>query len=85
MKDLIDRQALLAEYDRHHVGKPGRARKLIEDAPSAQPEIIRCKDCKWWGREDVFKDGSSVIICKKGLSANPEGFCHYAEMRGENR
>lgn len=38
MKDLIDRQALLAEYDRLHVGEPGRARKMIEDAPSAQPE-----------------------------------------------
>ena len=38
MKDLIDRQALLAEYDRLHVGEPGRARKMIEDAPSVQPE-----------------------------------------------
>ena len=34
MDDLISRQALLAEYDRLHVGEPGRARKLIEDAPS---------------------------------------------------
>ena len=46
-------------------------------------ELVRCKDCKWWGRKDVFKDGSSVIVCKKGRSADPEGFCHYAEMRGE--
>lgn len=38
MDDLISRQALLEEYDRLHVGEPGRARKLIEDAPSAQPE-----------------------------------------------
>lgn len=40
MNDLISRQALLAEYDRLHVGEPGRARKMIEDAPSAQPEPI---------------------------------------------
>lgn len=58
-----------------------RAEGAIGNLPSAQPEIIRCKDCKWWGREDVFEDGSSVTVCKKGLSANPEGFCHYAEMR----
>ena len=38
MTDLISRQALLEEYDRLHVGEPGRARKMIEDAPSAQPE-----------------------------------------------
>ena len=31
----IEREALLAEYDRVHVGAPGGARKLIEDAPAA--------------------------------------------------
>jgi len=36
MSDLISRQALLAEYDRVHVGPPGGARKLIEDAPSVE-------------------------------------------------
>ena len=38
MDELISRQWLLAEYDRQHEGPPGRARKIIEDAPSAQPE-----------------------------------------------
>ena len=45
---LIDGDALLAEYDRVHEGPPGRARKLIEQAPTIEPEIIRCKDCKHW-------------------------------------
>lgn len=31
---LIDADALLAEYDRQHEGEPGKARKLIEDAPT---------------------------------------------------
>ena len=35
---LINREALLAEYDRVHVGEPGKARKLIEDAPTVEPE-----------------------------------------------
>ena len=34
MDDLISRKALLAEYDRVHIGEPGKARKLIEDAPT---------------------------------------------------
>ena len=33
MNDLISQKALLAEYDRLHIGEPGKARKLIEDAP----------------------------------------------------
>lgn len=36
MDDLISRSALLAEYDRVHVGHPGGARKLIEAAPAVQ-------------------------------------------------
>ena len=36
MDDLISRKALLAEYDRVHIGPPGGARKLIEDAPAVQ-------------------------------------------------
>lgn len=31
---LIDADALLAEYDWQHEGEPGKARKLIEDAPT---------------------------------------------------
>ena len=34
-KNLISRSSLLAKYDEQHEGPPGRARKLIEDEPSA--------------------------------------------------
>lgn len=34
MSDLISRSALLDRYDRIHVGAPGAARKLIEEAPA---------------------------------------------------
>ena len=40
---LINREALLAEYDRVHVGEPGKARKLIEDAPTIE---LRCEECE---------------------------------------
>ena len=33
---LIEKEALLAEYDKAHVGPPGGARKLIEEAPSVE-------------------------------------------------
>ena len=38
MDDLISRSWLLSEYDKRHKGPPGGARKLIEEAPSAQPK-----------------------------------------------
>lgn len=31
---LIDADALLRRYDETHVGEPGNARKLIEEAPT---------------------------------------------------
>ena len=31
---LIDRDALIAAYDAQHDGEPGRARKLMEEAPT---------------------------------------------------
>ena len=29
---------------------------LLNDLPSAKPEIIRCKDCRWWGYDDETGD-----------------------------
>lgn len=34
MTSLIDRDALIAEYDRVHVGEAGKARQLMEEAPT---------------------------------------------------
>lgn len=53
---LIDADALITEYDRVHIGEPGKARKLIEDAPTVDAaQVVRCKDCPYfepvWGDE----------------------------------
>lgn len=46
MARYTDIDKLIAEYDRVHVGPPGGARKLMEDAPIADVvEVVRCKDC----------------------------------------
>ena len=58
MAEYINKQALLAEYDRVHVGPPGGARKLIEEAPAADVQTVvhgrwercgrylcECQDC----------------------------------------
>ena len=46
-KEYIERNALIAEYDRVHIGPAGGARKLMVDAPTADVvEVVRCKGRK---------------------------------------
>ena len=59
MDDLISRKALIAEYDRVHVGPPGGARKLMEDAPAVNPLPCKIGDTVWavryYGKTPVIK------------------------------
>ena len=58
---LVDADVLLAEYDRQHEGEPGKARKLIEDAPTvaAVPvsELLSLRD-------NLYEDN---LITMRGL------------------
>ena len=56
--------------------------KLMQ-LPSAQPEIIRCKDCKWWSNDD-YRECSSPNYDDGYVT--PAGFyCGYAERRTDER
>ena len=75
---LIDADALLAEYDRQHEGEPGKARKLIEDAPTVDAvEVVRCKDCKYLMFSDCYGE------CGKGHMGivSTYDFCSYGERK----
>ena len=53
----------------------------LVEVPSAQPEIIRCKDCKWWSNDD-YRECSSPNYDDGYVT--PAGFyCGYAERRTE--
>ena len=85
MARYIDADALIAEYDRVHVGAPGGARKLMVDAPAADVvEVVRCKDCKY------YFDGCCYVSNRtnKGLyprvnihSRGRDDFCSYGERK----
>ena len=67
MDDLISRQAaidVVKGIDSYFV-------KYIEDLPSAQPEITRCKDCEHWTNDD----------CPFAWGKVEDAFCSYAERR----
>lgn len=46
---------------------------ILRDLPSAQPEIIRCKDCKW-------KQGAECVRFAE-IRIFPNDFCSRAERR----
>ena len=52
-KRLIDANALLAEYDRVHIGEPGKARKLIEDAPTV--DAVEVVHGRWNEKVDMVE------------------------------
>ena len=82
---LIDADALLAEYDRVHEGPPGKARTLIEKAPTIEPEIIRCRDCKHYYFADNRIPQEQRYVCDlDGDRWKPDDYCSFAErMKGE--
>ena len=70
---LIDADALIAEYDRVHVGEPGGARKLMEDAPTIDAvPVVRCKDCRWWDKSEDSPFGYCMAMKHGYMSANWE-------------
>lgn len=78
-KEYIEREALLAEYDRVHVGPPGGARKLIAKAPAADVvEVVRCGQCKHWKINPCNLYGGYCRYCD---SAKIDHFCSYGERK----
>jgi len=61
MKEYIEREALLSEYDRRHKGPPGEARKIIESFPAADVQPI--KHGKWEAHVITDEDGEEYIGC----------------------
>lgn len=65
----------VAYYEKEYDGL-WKARYIIESLPSAQPEIIRCKDCKHY-------DGRPCGIV--GWWNSPDDFCSKGERREDER
>lgn len=95
-ENCISRQAaieIVNRYNKSHMilkGKPmlGAASIVIEleDLPSAQPEIIRCKDCKHFHYDMPYViQGIPVLgheVCDfwgDGCKTSENGFCSFAE------
>ena len=77
--DLISRQAAIETLHMHlmyRMGTDSNKKRLddwINSLPSAQPKIVRCKDCKW-------KQGSECVRFAE-VRPFPDDFCSRAERR----
>lgn len=83
MSDLIDRQAAIEAFrkelcrEREYAISFKGCERVLSKLPSVQPEIIRCKDC----RRYLPPHGCGHL---DGMTTSQEdGFCSYAEPKGE--
>ena len=79
--DTISRQAAIDAvkdwYDGLICGSFKGLKKRLEALPSAQPEIIRCKDCRW--RKD--QSGSTAWLPCRAIVTPSDFYCGRAERR----
>lgn len=79
----IDADALKEDLTRFYDNEV-TARKLIDEQPTIQPEIVRCKDCKYVEYYVEYIDDVQTLWCTEcgqGRTVAPNDFCSYAERR----
>ena len=90
MSDLIERQKAIDEL----ISEPPEMNygfwyaEKIKALPSAQPEIVRCKDCIWYELPSHKITENCVRWMKSNgilLPIKPDDFCSRAERRTDER
>ena len=82
MSDLIERQAAIDELDKGAWGvewDKALAQAMIESLPSAQPDIITCKDCKY--SDENWRRVSVRWLPCMDMRTGSNWFCGSAERR----
>lgn len=88
MDDLISRQQAIDALDKRFDDVPMeltaeilRLRRDLRELPSSvQPEIIRCKDCDWWTKQQDSLQGRCALF---GMYPTGAWYCANARERGE--
>lgn len=92
MNDSISRQAAIVQLSHNKTGDDDcdvviqNDIETIKALPSAEPEIIRCKDCKHWTQSMGKMNGYGLGRCDFHdadlVACN--GFCYWAERRTDD-
>ena len=78
--DLISRQDAIDAVEQA-IMYHDSAIMRITNLPSAQPDIIRCKDCKWWTKQKDSLQGRCALM---QMYPTGEWFCGNAQERKED-
>lgn len=90
MDELISKQAAIDLWEKYHPTIAVDAMQYdaeLRQLPSAQPEIIRCKDCKYWvpgyitGNDDFIPPKCGEWQQMVGHSS--DDYCSLVERRTE--
>jgi len=55
-------------------------REQLENLPTVQPAIIRCRDCEWWTKQEASLQGRCAL---SGTYPTGGWYCANARRRGE--
>jgi len=86
MSDTISRQAAIDALTHKWDGMVTSVFDVINSLPSAQPEIIHCRDCKHWqseeyiGNNNVHTPNIASLPCKNWLTGG-DWYCGSAERK----
>ena len=58
------------------------AKEMAEELLKEQPQIVRCRDCKWWDRKDGSPYGY-CHACKHGYSSEHWEIGIYRTYKGD--
>lgn len=91
-EDLISRKAAIDSLDSFILDETTNlqgdsVREILESLPSAEPEIIRCKDCKWWAvipNDDSELSDYRACYALKHCRTKAIDFCSRAERRADD-
>lgn len=78
--DCVERQAAIDALDCIN-----GTEEVLRSLPSAQPEVVRCKDCKYGDTFHKFDEPDMPMKClgQHYGGTYPDDFCSYAERREE--
>lgn len=85
MDDLISRDFIKSLGGECIAARDSKTHELlpissVDALPPAQPEIVRCKDCKY--SEHWYKDKTRCFLWHEtGIDVFEDGYCNYAKRR----
>ena len=85
--DCVDRQKAIRNICNQdcHQPQPCKWKCIaideLEALPSVQPEIIRCKDCEWWDKQEMSLQGRCSLL---QMYPTGEWYCGNAKLRSNS-